>query len=64
MIYYQTPVSNDGIRQIEAFVEAHNTLERLITTHRAVVSMLQQDEFSSDVVVKYDENVHLVYQVT
>jgi hypothetical protein len=64
MIYYQTPLSNDAMRQIEAFVEAHNTLERLITTNRAVVSMLQQDEFSSDVVVKYDENVHLVYQVT
>jgi hypothetical protein len=64
MIHYQTPVSNDGIRQIEAFVQVHNTLERLISTNRPVVSILQQDEFSSDVVIQYDKHLYLVYQVT
>lgn len=50
--------------EIRDFVVRHHTLERLLVANVPIVAMVSQDEFTSDLVVRYAEDVYLVYDTT
>lgn len=65
-IHTRTDLSFEIVTSITNDIGHINTLDRLLTHHGAenILMMLNQDEFTIDVVVKYDEVRYLVYDVT
>jgi hypothetical protein len=69
-IRYQTNVSPMLRAAIEDSVGEHHTLERVLDWCQAqyspqwIEAIVAQDEFSSDVIVRFDQQLYVVYDTT
>lgn len=63
-IYQLDLVNPEDAAAIQTFIQQHDTLEKLILASASIVSMISQDEFTSDLVLLYADSVYLVYDVT
>jgi hypothetical protein len=67
-VYNYAALSDDQLLQIEAVVDGHKTLDKIITWSATqgykIAAMLAQDEFSHDIVVAYENGLHLTYDAT
>jgi hypothetical protein len=64
------PISESRLTKIQNSVSQHKTLEHIMSwafqqqPPLIVEDMISQDEFSIDVIVRYDADLYLVYGVT
>jgi|GEM_PF-1430480 len=69
-IYLDATVSASTLETIKSLVSSHQTLEQVINWGLAqdppklFADTIQQDEFTIDVIIPYDDNLYLVYAVT
>jgi hypothetical protein len=69
-IAYHTNVSPTLRAAIESIVGEHHTLERVLDWCQAqhppqwIEAIIAQDEFTSDVIVRFDRQFNLVYDTT
>ena len=69
-IYLDTTVSASTIGKILSLVSGHQILEQVINWGLAqdppklFADTVQQDEFTIDVIIPYNDNLYLVYDVT
>jgi hypothetical protein len=69
-ITYRTKVSPSLRAAIEGIVGGHHTLEKVLDWCQAqhppqwVEAIVAQDEFTSDVVVRFDHQLYFVYDTT
>ena len=69
-ITYRTTVSPTLRESLERIVGEHHTLERVLDWCQAqhppqwIEAIVAQDEFSSDVIVRFDPQLYLAYDTT
>ncbi len=69
-IHITQPFDDDILIEIEALVSNHRTLEYIIawglsqTPPVFFQDSVQQDEFTTDVIIQYNDMLYLVYDVT
>ncbi len=69
-LHADNPISETRLSAIEKITSQHKTLEQIMTwtfqqaPPLIIDNMISQDEFSIDVVLRYDVDLYLVYGVT
>ena len=68
--YTDNPIPESRLTEIKQIVSHHRTLENILTWSmeqnppKMIDDMIAQDEFTIDVILRYDEDAYLVYDVT
>jgi hypothetical protein len=56
-------LGSDQLSAIRAATDTHEILEH-VARWRSIVAVITQDEYTHDVIVQWDGNLHLVYDTT